>query len=263
MSTYDLFATLYDLEHQDVTDDIVMYRNFAERCDGPVLELGCGSGRVSVALAKAGFQVTGIDESAAMLALAREHAAEAGVSQRVRFEQGDVRRLMSAERSASVERSANAPRFALAIYPLNGFLHLASGDDQRAALSNISQALLPGGLAIVDLPNPHTTFAPSLDGQLVTRRQFRSPEGHMCLSMISTQTDLAAQVQHLLLIYDRTDDQGIVHRVTVQTDLSFVYRYEMEYLLRQAGLKLDDVYGSYGLDPYESGSPNMLFAAYK
>lgn len=251
MSSYDLFAPLYDLEHADLADDIGMYLNFAARCDGPVLELGCGSGRVSVALAKAGFDVTGIDESAAMLALAREHAADAGVAARVRLQQCDVRRFTV------------AARFALAIYPLNGFLHLTSGDDQRAALGNIREALLPGGLLIVDLPNPHTTLVPGLDGQMILRRRFRSPEGHTWLSMTSTQTDLADQVQHLLLAYERVDDEGIVHRVTAQMDLRFVYRYEMEYLLNQAGFRLDDVYGTHDLDPYEGDSPNMVFVAFR
>ena len=251
MSSYDLFAPLYDLEHSDFTDDIEMYLNFAVRCDGPVLELGCGSGRVSVALAKAGFDVTGIDESAAMLALAREHAADAGVAGRVRFEQCDVRRFAIAE------------QFALAIYPLNGFLHLTTGEDQHVALSNIRQALLPEGLLVVDLPNPHTTFEPGLDGQMILRRQFRSPEGHTWLSMMSTQTDLAGQIQHMLLAYERMDDEGIVHRVTAQMDLRFAYRYEIEYLLRQVGFRLDDVYGTYDLDPYEADSPNMVFVTYK
>ena len=256
MSSYDLFAPLYDLEHADVSDDVGMYLNFAARCDGPVLELGCGSGRVTIALAKAGFDVTGIDDSTAMLALAREHAADAGVADRVWLEQCDVRRF------ATAERPQVAQRFALAIYPLNGFLHLTSGEDQRMALGNIRQALLPGGLLVVDLPNPHATLVPGLDGQMIIRRQFRSPEGHTWLSMTSTQTDLAAQVQHLLLAYERVDDEGIVHRITAQMDLRFVYRYEMEYLLNQTGFKLDDVYGNHDLDPYEADSPNMVFVAY-
>jgi SAM-dependent methyltransferase len=269
MSNYDLFAPLYDLEHADLADDIEMYLNLAARCDGPVLELGCGSGRVSVALAQAGFDVTGIDESTAMLALAREHAAQAGVADRLHLEQCDVRRFAVAERSATTgrseiaQRSETAPRFALAIYPLNGFLHLTCGEDQRAALGNIHQALLPGGLLVVDLPNPHATLAPGLDGQMILRRRFRSPEGHAWLSMTSTQTNLADQVQHLLLAYERVDDEGIVHRITSQMDLRFVYRYEMEYLLIQAGFKPDSVYGTYDLDPYEGDSPSMVFVAYK
>ena len=112
MSSYDLFARLYDFEHADLQDDIGLYLEFAARCDGPVLELGCGTGRVSLALVEAGHRVTGIDNSSAMLVLARLHAAAAGVSAQVLFRHEDVRSL-------DVEAS-----FALAVFPLNGFLHL-------------------------------------------------------------------------------------------------------------------------------------------
>lgn len=251
MSDYDLFARFYDLEHRDFTQDIDMYRNFAARCDGPVLELGCGSGRVSVALARAGFDLVGIDSSAAMLALARLHAEDAGLAARLRFEQMDVRSFALEE------------RFALALYPLNGFLHLGTVEDQRAALRGVYQALLPGGLAVIDLPNPHLAFTPDGDGQLVLRRRFPTPEGGEVLSLSSAQTDLAEQTQRLTLLYDEAGTEGAVRRTAVETELRFVYRYEMAALLREAGFKVDGVYGTYDLDEYAADSETMLFVAYR
>jgi len=251
MSSYDLFARLYDLEHEHFTEDVGLFRNFAARCDGPVLELGCGTGRVSIALAKAGSDVTGVDDSTAMLALAQSHAVDAELPARIRFGLCDVRSLEVEE------------RFALAIYPLNGFLHLLTVKDQLSALRGVYQALLPGGLFIVDLPNPHTVFSPDVDGQLVLRRRFQSPDGPSISSFTSTQTDMANQIQHLTLIYDSVDGDGIVHRSTVEMDLRFVYRYEMVGLLRQVGFKVDALYGTYDLDPYETDSPLMLFVAHR
>jgi SAM-dependent methyltransferase len=251
VSEYDLFAELYDLEHAELDADIELYRNFAVRCDGPVLELGCGSGRVGIALARDGLDVVGVDNSAAMLALAHTHAARVPLRDRIRFEQLDVR-------SMSIAR-----QFALAIYPLNGFLHLLSREDQQRTLWNIGRALVPGGLLIVDLPNPHVVFVPDMDDQLVVRRRFRSPEGHWITSMTCTRTHLADQTQHLTLFYDRVDGQGMVRRTTVEMDLRFVYRYEMACLLEQAGFTVDDVYGSYDMDPYDSDSESMILVAYR
>ena len=251
MNSYDLFARLYHLEHSDVQEDVAFYQNFALRCDGPILELGCGTGRVSLALAQAGFDVTGVDSSSAMLAMARAHAADAGLSAQLRLEQCDVRALL-------FER-----RFALAIYPLNGFLHLLTSEDQLSALRNVCRALLPGGLLILDLANPHAVLVSDVDGHLIHRGHFRSPEGRAISSFSCTQTDLATQVQHLTLFYDEVDDDGTVHRTTVETDLRFVYRYEMAGLLRQAGFVVDAVYGTYDLDPYETDSGLMLVVAYK
>jgi SAM-dependent methyltransferase len=251
MDSYDLFATLYDLEHQDFAEDIELYHNYAVRCGGLVLELGCGTGRVCLALAQAGLDVVGVDNSPAMLALARAHAADAGLSGQVELQLADVRTL-------DLER-----QFALAIYPLNGFLHLLTVADQLAVLRNVSRALLPGGLLILDLPNPHTVFNPNTDGLLALRSHFQSPEGHRISSFAVAHTDPVQQIQHLTLLYDQAEEGRALHRTVVETDLRFVYRYEMEHLLQQAGLEVDRAHGSYDLDPYQADSAIMLFVAHK
>src|SRR5690348_9160382 len=94
MDALDQFAPFYDLEYGDYTADIDMYRQFAAWCapaghdSARVLELACGTGRVLLALAEDGHDCTGIDASAAMLEIARRHAAERGVE--VRFVQGRI-----------------------------------------------------------------------------------------------------------------------------------------------------------------------------
>jgi len=251
MSDYTPISRLYDAEHMDLVSDIELYRNFGRRCSGAVLELGCGSGRVSVPLAQAGLSVTGIDLSPAMLDLARQRAESAAVSARTRFEQADVRAL------------GFSPHFSLAIWALNGFLHLATTKDQLDALARIHRALLPGGLLIVDLPNPHVVFDASRDGQMLLRRRFRSPGGGLASSWTIASTDMAGQVQHLVLAYDEPGPDGLVRRTTVEMDLRFVYRFEMAGLLRESGFILDDVYGSYDLDLYNDSSEIMMFVAYK
>ena len=70
-------------------------------------------------------------------------------------------------------------------------------------------------------------------------------------------------MQHLTLLYDQESKDGIVQRSTVETDLRFVYRYEMVGLLHQAGFEVDAVYGTYDLDPYEADSHLMLFVAFR
>jgi SAM-dependent methyltransferase len=251
MSDYDLFAHLYDLEHRDLDDDLDLYLNFAARCDGSVLELGCGTGRVALALAQAGYDVVGIDESASMLELAQGRVAEAGLGQRVQLHHMDVLEL------------AWPARFALALWPLNGYLHLPHRAAQARALRNVHRALLPGGFLLVDLPNPHLAMNPLADDHLVVRRTVRSPQGDVVTSVVSTRTDLASQVQRMTLLYDSVGRQdGTVRRTVAEMDLRFLYRYEMVGLLEQAGFAVDAVHGSYDLDPYESDSPIMLFVAH-
>ncbi|MBN1936329.1 MAG: methyltransferase domain-containing protein [Anaerolineae bacterium] len=261
MSDYDCFAQLYHWEHRNFADDLVLYRNFALRCHAPggaasVLDVGCGSGRVALSLAADGIAVVGVDNSAAMLDLARAQAVELGLSERVQFVEQDVVEL------------ALEPQFAMALFALNGFLHLTTVEAQRAALKNLFDVLLPGGFLLVDVPNPHTVFTAALDGQMMLRGRFASPEGVEIWCFQNAQTDLAAQTQHLTLMYDRVlSPQAVqpaqIERTLAQTEVRFVYCCEMENLLTAAGFVVDNVYGSYDLDPYEADSHQMLFVAYK
>jgi SAM-dependent methyltransferase len=251
MSDYDLFAHLYDLEHRDLDEDLDLYRNFAARCDGSVLELGCGTGRVALSLAQAGYDVVGVDTSASMLELAQARAMGMGLGDRVKLVHQDAREIDW------------TGRFSLAIWPLNGFLHLAGRADQALALRNVQRALLPGGFLIVDLPNPHVAFAPQSDDQLVVRRNVQTAQGDLVTSLVRTRTDLARQVQEMTLFYDTVGCQdGVVRRTAAEMELRFVYRYEMVGLLKEAGFEVDAVHGSYDLDPYESDSAIMLFVAH-
>jgi SAM-dependent methyltransferase len=75
---YDRFAPFYDLEFAGFDDDLPLYRAFAEHSGGPILELGCGTGRLIVPLAEDGYDITGVDLSPAMLALARVAVGRAG-----------------------------------------------------------------------------------------------------------------------------------------------------------------------------------------
>jgi 2-polyprenyl-3-methyl-5-hydroxy-6-metoxy-1,4-benzoquinol methylase len=86
-SVYDgttLHIRIHDsIDHSDrpvLRGDIAFYRDLAQRTKGQALEVGVGTGRVAVELAKAGIRVTGLDLSAAMLAIATEEAAASGVT---------------------------------------------------------------------------------------------------------------------------------------------------------------------------------------
>src|SRR5713226_7015309 len=90
MSDYDLIASFYDIEHAHYSEDVDLYRDFAVVCNGPVLELACGSGRLLLPLAKDGYEVTGVDTSANMLKLARQRLDHAGVASHCALVQQDM-----------------------------------------------------------------------------------------------------------------------------------------------------------------------------
>ncbi|HEV2662742.1 MAG TPA: class I SAM-dependent methyltransferase, partial [Ktedonobacteraceae bacterium] len=114
MNEYDLIAPFYDIEHAQFGEDLDMYRNFAELNGGKILELACGSGRVLLPLVQDGYAVTGVDTSAAMLAIARARLQESGLSARATLVQQDISALNLGQ------------KFRLAFIALGSFGHIAT-----------------------------------------------------------------------------------------------------------------------------------------
>jgi len=250
MKGYDQIARFYDLEHDELTEDLLMYENFARRCGSPVLELGCGSGRVALHLARAGFEVTGLDASPGMLALARGKLARARLEERVRLLEADLRDF-------TLEG-----RFAMATLAINTFMHFLTIADQVRALTNARRRLKPGGLLVIDLPRADRSLLLETGEHLTVSQVLTDPEaGLPILKLVAATVDLATQTQHLTLAYDETGEGGAVHRTTASFKVHYFFRYEMALLLDKAGFDVEAVYGSYALDPFEDDSERMIFVA--
>jgi SAM-dependent methyltransferase len=134
----------YDKTYRDRTDDVAYYVALSRRVRGRVLELGCGSGRITLPMARAGAHVTGVDLSEEMLAaLSRSLADEpAAVRSRVRVRRGDMR-------SVRVEGP-----FALVVCPFNAFLHLYTRRDVERFLARVRGALSARGELVFDVSVP-------------------------------------------------------------------------------------------------------------
>ncbi|HEU5367193.1 MAG TPA: class I SAM-dependent methyltransferase, partial [Ktedonobacterales bacterium] len=98
MDMYELIAPYYDLEHAGYQEDVDLYLNYALAAGPPVLELGCGTGRLLEPLARWGIEVVGVDSSPAMLALARKRLQEGNLSMHVELIEADARTLHLDER---------------------------------------------------------------------------------------------------------------------------------------------------------------------
>jgi SAM-dependent methyltransferase len=125
------------------------YRSLAERTGGPVLELACGTGRLSVPLAKDGHELVGIDTSAAMLRTARRKAEAAGLT--IEFVEQDMR-------SFELSRA-----FPLVFVSCNSLCHLTTNEELTGVLRRIARHLAPGGLLAFDIVNPHVADLARVD----------------------------------------------------------------------------------------------------
>jgi len=250
VNEFDPIVRFYDLFYGERDDDLQLYRDFALAADGPILELGCGTGRVLIPLALEGYRVTGLELSESMLATARSKADAAGVNEQVSLIQGDMR---------DFEIPA---RFSLAFIPINTFMHCYDTQQQLTCLRCIHHHLQPGGQLIVDVFHPDPQTLLESDGRLVSEGTLLDPEtGHTIHRFFTRQLDMATQTQHITFILDEIDLTGTVRRTIFPFRMRFVYRYEMELLLHRAGFSLETVYGSYDLEPFDSSSEKMIFVA--
>ena len=249
MNDYDLIAPFYDLEHAQFDEDLDMYRNFAELSGGAILELACGSGRVLLPLAQDGYEVTGVDSSAAMLAIARERLLETGLDAHARLVKQDISTL-------HMEK-----KFRLAFIALGSFGHIATRKAQQMTLAAVHAHLSPGGTFIVDISNADARYMESLASHILHQGTWRRDDGTLLTHFVSPTTATDQHLLELTHFYDQHSQGGAVHRTVVTTHLYLFERSEIELLLEQAGFVVKAVYGDYDLGPYQLESPRMICIA--
>lgn len=251
---YEKLAEYYDWEHRSFQDDLQMYAAFATAASGDILDAACGTGRVLAPLASTGHRVTGVDSSAAMLDLAREKVRSAKVARRVSLVQADLRTFDLGR------------EFAMAFIALGSFHHMLTTGDQRSALAAIAGHLRPKGLFVLDLINPSPGWLTAADGVLVHQltAPFPHPNGPDQLTKTIARTgSFEVQQDHHFLIYDRVSPEGAVTRRTFEMELRYLFRYETELLLDEAGLGVRGIYGGYNMEQYDTYSTRMIFVAEK
>lgn len=245
---YAVDAAYYDVIHPAGGDDINLWLGLANRTTDPVLEIGTGTGRVAIALAGAGHRVRAIDPSTAMLDAARAKADEGGLE--IDFAPGELG-------AATVP---GGDRYGLVLVPPDVFLQCADGETQLDALSEAASALAPDGRLAVDLPGPAGFLSGAGDGIPVLVYSAPYEDGWLDAWQVH-EDNLALQTRTLSMRYERTAGDGLVYRTVSEHRLRYVYRFEMEYLLHIAGLRLLDLYGDYELGWLTSTSERMIFVA--
>jgi SAM-dependent methyltransferase len=243
MDAYEAIAAYYDLEHAGFREDIEFYLNVLP--SGTILEVGAGTGRVTHPLVEAGWEVWALDSSRAMLQRADDRIGSDG---RAHLVEGSVLDLHLDE------------RFDAAIFPLNTLWHFTQRDEQVDALRVVHQHLLDGGLLCLDLSNPLTLADRGSRGEIRSRFTHESPD-RTVHAMSAAWDSEADQLLHLEIAYDETRVDRHVMRTRAILDLRYIFRSELELMVKLAGFTVRNVYGSYDLDPYGAESPNLVLTA--
>ncbi|HEY1306045.1 MAG TPA: class I SAM-dependent methyltransferase [Vicinamibacterales bacterium] len=249
---YAAIAELYDhvTLYRDRAD-VAFFVDAAVQADGPVLEVGCGTGRVLIPTARAGIEITGLDLSSSMLDVCRRRLRDEPVvvQHAVTLVQTDMRHFDLGH------------TFALATIPFRPFQHLLTIDDQLACLACIRRHLVDGGRLIFDL------FNPSLDALVNLRLgeesgaepEFVMPDGRRvirCFKVVAA--DRFEQINDIELIYDVTHPDGTASRLVHAFRMRYLFRYEVEHLLARSGFVVEHLYAGYDRSAYGSTYPGEL-----
>jgi SAM-dependent methyltransferase len=244
---YASIARFYDRAvSQDA--DLPLYEALAHRYGDPILEIGAGTGRIAVPLARAGHTVVALEPSSDMMALGQARADREGVT--VRWVQQHI------------EQCSLEPGYGMVFSAIDGFLHLATDQAQHDALTTIHRLLRPGGCLVLDLP----TLAAWSDWQPGVRPLdlywSAVEDGNVRTNHFGTfRADPATQTRHVVHIFEELHSDGAVRRWVTDYDLRFIGRYEVELLLSRAGFRVLSLHGDYDLNPLDAESERMLVLA--
>jgi len=254
--TFDPFARFYDADYRDYVDDLQSVMDLVQESGGPVLEMGCGTGRVLLPLAASGVDCTGIDVSPALLAVAKAKLTQADLAQRVTLVQADMRTL---------DLSASAPQgFGMVCCMSNTLMHLPTQADQRMALNRAYHHLRPGGWLLLDLFSPDIPRLLQVDGLQELADHWPDPAtGATVYKWVVRRLNLAAQIQETLFIYEEIFPDGRVQRTPCPFNLRFLWPSEGELLLELAGFHSVEVWGDFDGNSYDDSADRLIFWAKK
>lgn len=249
-------AAIYDAIYAG-RDDAGFWKTMAVAADGgPILELGCGSGRVLLPLARAGYEISGLDLSAAMLARCRAKvdAEPPDVHDRVRLVAADMT-------SFDLGRG-----FAAILCPFAGFQQLRTVEEQLACLERCRAHLLPRGRLVLDLPNPDPAPASwardeAADGEGTAQVVDWTAGRRIRWWMTVVGYDHPLQVNQCEVTYEIIEADGALRRITETISLRYTFRYELEHLLVRAGFRIIALYGDYDGSPFGGESTALIVVA--
>jgi SAM-dependent methyltransferase len=242
---------LYDLLFDPLDFDVPFWLDVAKQAGGPVLEAGCGTGRILLRLIEAGVDADGFDTSTSMIE--RLHAkARAGA--------WPVSAVTADMREFSFPR-----RYARVICAFNGFAHCETTGDQVRALECFHRHLEPGGAVVIHMSYPGPKYWAEADGVPVFETETKMPATGNTLQLWDKRfKNPVAQCQRSEgEIREVGRDGQTVASHQFVTSQRWVYRFELELLFRAAGFSRWEILGGFDGKPLTDPEDQMIAWAWR
>jgi len=236
--------------------DAEWYRAKALQYAGPVLELGAGTGRITVGIAQDGVSVHALDADPAMLDMLRQKLASQPpeVRERVTIIVGDMRTFSLDE------------RFALIIAPFRAFLHNLTEGDQLGCLDREREHLRPGGRFAFNVFHPSLEFmshhAGALEGVWRRSGTFARADGGCIVRSESNRYDTVRQLVDSQHRYEEYGPDGTLTRTSLhRLQLAYLYAQDVRRLLNAAGFQSVHIAGGFDGRPFQHDTDELVIEA--
>ena len=259
MAAFDAWAEYYDLIHTGTAGDVEFYVDHAVRAGGDVLELGVGTGRIALPAVMAGANVTGVDNSYAMLVLCREKLRMAGRTS------GRLKLVLADMSSFRFRRT-----FSCIMMPYRAFMHLLTPEEQRRCLDNVRAHLAYDGCFVMNTwaAKPSTIAkiqSARLAGKLKFAGRYRIEEaGITILHLHAASCD---EIQQLLVeqhVIHEVDGHGkVVREAVLPLVRAWTTQREAENLFRLCRFEVEALYGDFSRGPFTDKSTEMIYVLRK
>lgn len=222
--------------------DLLFWMTQATESGGPVLELGCGTGRVAIPLAQAGFNVTGLDNSDAMLKEARRKSSAADAE--VQWVKADIRGFDLGS------------TYSLSIIPSNTLCHLLTLSDFEACLASVRRHLAPRGRFIIDVFVPKMDLLVDRPEEKVPFAEYDDPEGRGRIVVAESYVyEPDTQIKRVTYWYAVP---GTDELIPGELNLRMFFPQELDALITYNGFAIEDKFGSYDGTVFDSTSEKQI-----
>jgi len=237
----------FDGEHYDSWTerevDISFYKEQVKKYGEPVLELGCGTGRITIPITMEGHEITGLDISKELLERGKEKAEEEDLD--IEWIRGDMRDFY-------LNR-----KFNLIFVAFNSIHHILTLEDMEKVLKNVKEHLKPDGRFIVEFFNPDLEILnrdPSEEHEVT---EYEGPEGEVKVTE-STNYERAKQLMHLSWFYE-SDGEKVEREWTIRV----WFPKEVDAILKYNGFKIVHKYGDFEETPMTNNSAQQILVCKK
>lgn len=253
-SNYNVSAKHYDAAYAVKADlvDLPFYLELAKGSRGPVLEIGCGTGRVLLPIARAGIEIHGVDNSKAMLGVLKKHLSSEppAVRRRVHLHRGDMRTFWLKK------------KFPLVLLPFRPIQHMHTLKDQLAALRTAASHLERRGTLAFDVFYPKYEMIFSGIGQEIPEMEWPA-EGkagkRVRRFFRKDSVDKIKQAIHITFLYRTYEGDCVVQEESERLVMSYYTYPHLQALFALAGLEPIAEYGSFAKTPIDNNADQMIF----